>query len=81
MQQEQNNRFGGWIKKRKHIDTIESNFQKVSSELSSYLKNSQNTSNASDVESFGKWISCELGKLSEIDKKQKMEKITHIIFS
>jgi len=81
MQQEQNNRFRGWIKKRKHTDTIENNFQKVSSELNSYLRNSQNTSNACDVESFGKWISCELGKLSEIDKKQKMEKITQIIFS
>lgn len=65
--------------------TVETNFMKVSSELSSYLRNCQNspnTSNArSDTSLFGQWISCELEKLPEIDKKQKMEKITQIIFS
>jgi len=71
MQQERKNCFGRWIKKRKRTATIESNFQKVSSELSLYLRNSQNTSNACDVELFEKWISFELGKLPEIDKKTK----------
>lgn len=81
--QQQNNFFNQrWTKRKRSTDTIETNFLKVSSEISSYIRNSQNaTSNAGDVESFGKWIACELGKLSQIDKKQKMEKITQIIFS
>lgn len=80
---EKNNSFGGWTKK-KRTDVAEENFCKVSTELSSYLRNASNTnttSNASDVESFGKWISCELGKLSAMDKRRKMQKITEIIFS
>lgn len=70
------------IDQKKRTDIVETSFLKVSSELSSYLKNSRNTtSNANDMESFAKWISCELEKLPEMEKKQKMEKITQIIFN
>lgn len=68
--------------KKRCTDPVETSFLQVSSELSSYLRNSQNTtSNASDVEAFEKWISCELGKLPEMNKRQKIKKITQIIFS